>query len=737
MKKRIIILLILITFIGFIPNISGYNVNQAFTGRIRVTDGIKEENIYVFVRDGQYAFCAERGSRGPTTCDGAKNHTFSTDPEEDTAIKVGLAEALRWHQARATDCVREAGICDADGVKKGTYPRYVYSQLAIHKFLSKHVNGATSPAVDLNKKLTFTRYYYGKPDTRNPQTEVSDPKNYPITETIYNKALEELLNVMESSYNTYKTASLSLSSPSISFHVEGNYYVSNTITVNRKNIDHYDYNLKINNKDANGRISRDGEKFTIKIPQDAPELNGATKMNVTLTVTASRDYAYANVRNCKDGSLSAQPIIEEYHGIKTKKYSASASGELVIDECRLKFVNDKQARIELYESLKSQGKDYRNLLDFNKTNVDVVCDKANQVKCNYNNNSSCLSSTLGNTTFDGNNLSCYNNTISKDNQNYYCLTRFEFKNNMSEYKTNFVGPTGQAIKELSVNPIGNGKLITTCYNFSGANSKIFIKYSDYIGDIKFNNESLVYNTNKANELVELKKNGNNYTSEISMDYSFKPIYVKNGTGEKVESNCSECKVLNNGFLTTFMYDIDKVVLPFSITFNNKAFSNIEVKEEKDGACTYTPEYELVKENELELEFREIKINSPFPGKEGDTRRVGSNWCERDASGKIISCSGSSDKNSLVNSMVERNDSYNKNGEEPKYKIVLTPDDIQAIKNYNLETQYDDYTLYCEGEGNECHSRFVDGLKTGTLEYYNTQTGKVENAFKIRNKLIVR
>ena len=133
----------------------------------------------------------------------------------------------------------------------------------------------------------------------------------------------------------------------------------------------------------------------------------------------------------------------------------------------------------------------------------------------------------------------------------------------------------------------------------------------------------------------------------------------------------------------------------------------------------------------------IKINSPFPGKEGDTRRVGSNWCERDASGKIISCSGSSDKNSLVNSMVERNDSYNKNGEEPKYKIVLTPDDIQAIKNYNLETQYDDYTLYCEGEGNECHSRFVDGLKTGTLEYYNTQTGKVENAFKIRNKLIVR
>ncbi len=723
MKKRIIVLLVLLTFICFVPNVLGYKVSKAI--QVNLYQGRTPEFVWVYrSQDGTkpYLFCAKKGAKGPGECNGTSNYEFSTNEVEDGAIKAAIGAALDWHTTKAFEC--ETGLCDKDGIKSNMYPRYLYTQLAIHMFLNEKIKDP-SPNVNTNSNMCINKI--GCNESKDPLLHVGE--------------LNNIISKMDTAYKEYK-ATLSLSSKTLTFKLQDDYYVSNEITVTHTNLASYNANLQINNKDANGRISIDGDKIKIRIPKDAPELNGATKMNVTLTVGASsKTFSIAKVRICNNGK--AQPMVEEYPVSKTKDYdSVTASGELKLelDECesRLESIKDnKKERVELYEDLKSKGKDYKLLLNFDEKDADIICDSTKPVTCNYSNNSSCLSSSLGNTTFNENNISCYNNTISIDTQNYYCLTRFEFKNNMSEYKTDFVGPTGQAIKELSVNPIGSGNLITTCYNFNDSNNKVFIKYSDYIGDIKFNNESLVYNTNKANELVELKKNGNSYTSEISIDYSFKPIYVKNGTGEKVENNCSECKVLNNGFLTTFMYDIDKVVLPFSITFNNKAFSNIEVKEEKDGACTYTPEYELVKENELELEFREIKINSPFPGKEGDTRRVGSNWCERDASGKIISCSGSSDKNSLVNSMVERNDSYNKNGEEPKYKIVLTPDDIQAIKNYNLETQYDDYTLYCEGEGNECHSRFVDGLKTGTLEYYNTQTGKVENAFKIRNKLIVR
>lgn len=126
-----------------------------------------------------------------------------------------------------------------------------------------------------------------------------------------------------------------------------------------------------------------------------------------------------------------------------------------------------------------------------------------------------------------------------------------------------------------------------------------------------------------------------------------------------------------------------------------------------ASCGYTTTPELIGcptgdsecSKQLNLAFRIIDTENPFPGINGTGRTTGSNW-----SGKELEITSA-----------KANNSYNKSKKDPLISIRLTPTNIEAISSkyngYNKDHSYDDFELDCT-EGKECTSSFVTRLLNG-------------------------
>lgn len=132
-------------------------------------------------------------------------------------------------------------------------------------------------------------------------------------------------------------------------------------------------------------------------------------------------------------------------------------------------------------------------------------------------------------------------------------------------------------------------------------------------------------------------------------------------------------------------------------------------------CTYKVKNEIVDKTDykdLNIIYRTISLNDPFPGKDGDTREAGSNWNWQ----PLI------DLNITNNRETETEDMYK--DLDPLYKITLTPSLIKEIRKYNDEQDtksvtyynnkservtgnagYSDFNLTCTG-GTHCLSSFI-------------------------------
>lgn len=113
-------------------------------------------------------------------------------------------------------------------------------------------------------------------------------------------------------------------------------------------------------------------------------------------------------------------------------------------------------------------------------------------------------------------------------------------------------------------------------------------------------------------------------------------------------------------------------------------------------CPYNVVKGVIYDNKYEFLFRVIDTSNPFAGIDGsNTRLTGSNWCFND------DCS--SDNDLVSEKIIYANNSYSN---EPMYSFVLTPNDIQEIRNYNEGHSYDDISnLHCDS-GNNCISEFL-------------------------------
>ena len=450
-----------------------------------------------------------------------------------------------------------------------------------------------------------------------------------------------------------------------------------------------------------------------------------------------------------------------------------------------------------------------------KTKYDVV-GKENNLSCfndkiqiTTNNNSKA-------TAFCFENFNLWN-TLSSAN-NYEYIQSYNFNGNYFK--------SGQMILNRTNSLIAQGKVYKMCYVYGIGINDIIEKdpivdekksYSDYVGDLKFNGTDLggtsgyeefncsgtgnkTYNNGEWC-VKTFTAAGHNDVSYLYLqkyyykNYDLNKVYVNNGTGrEPVSYPCTECKFLGYGFISK-LYNgnnsencsyIDSTrkelglncIVPWSIKFTLKDQETDFTSE----TCTYNIKDEIVDcigdncsgntpKLELQLEFRIIDTDNPFPGKSGQGRTPGSNWrlnnniedfdVNKDGDvtlkdililRKIIAGSvslpetisniekydinkngkvdikdallikeitreetaGISDRLLMESVMDLTNNSYNKNGTGPKYTITLTSDTIKEIRNYNRTNSYDDYNLTCDENGYNCESTFLKDLKEGIV-----------------------
>lgn len=139
-------------------------------------------------------------------------------------------------------------------------------------------------------------------------------------------------------------------------------------------------------------------------------------------------------------------------------------------------------------------------------------------------------------------------------------------------------------------------------------------------------------------------------------------------------------------------------------WNNAA----EIVSKSADACPCDNPDEPVKPNFV---YRTIGLGNKklsFPGINGNGRKAGSNWSDTD----------------IQTVLTDHKDIYKG---EPMYKIVLTPETIKKVRNYNKMTnkQYGEYlNMTCNNDGSACVSSFLNDST------YNV-TGKCASVTKLK------
>ena len=242
---------------------------------------------------------------------------------------------------------------------------------------------------------------------------------------------------------------------------------------------------------------------------------------------------------------------------------------------------------------------------------------------------------------------------------------------------------------------------------------LLIKRSDnlYTSSVNFYlNFPMVIVDKSTGKIVDYFKEFVDSSKSIKMLDSSEPSQY-DFVGRKSEINNLEIDSLRPVYENIYRYNFIGYGIPskfnvkdfgnvyFSVKLNTFIFTEKDKKSidigmisskeiESKGTCKYEIKEEIVDcpsgDCELNLEFRIINTKNPFPGKSGNGRLVGSNWCQED------DCSNTNDTVEEV--IIDANNSYNKKKTSAKYTINLTPSDILDIRKYNKTNAYDDYTI---------------------------------------------
>lgn len=374
--------------------------------------------------------------------------------------------------------------------------------------------------------------------------------------------------------------------------------------------------------------------------------------------------------------------------------TAGTTKEITVEnktECEYKFRSNMtmKERIDLYNLIKSNySQNFNALLDMgNITSVDA-CKNIPITKAYTR---SCLAATSFSdysSDFSDTNLSMY--TESEKYGSYtFCLISYKLENKLGQSTFNNI-KTGQSIISTD-NVVAVGTLNRVCYNFGDDDSVIpDLKLENYVEkDVSMDGVNLI----KSQSLTGPKTN-----QVLSIQYTLPVMYASNKDGKVYYGYCPSgeyCKILGRGIVSKFNLEPSTYNMNFNVTLNDDKFGNLG----PNSDCRYTVENELIDyKNKLSLEFRSVNTDSDalFLSKDGtNDRKIGANWSSKDDRDFVLK---------------EKNNSYNKNNEEPLYKITLTPQEIKKIRENNKTKTYDDYNMTCVDGGTKCISNYLTCLQ---------------------------
>lgn len=245
-----------------------------------------------------------------------------------------------------------------------------------------------------------------------------------------------------------------------------------------------------------------------------------------------------------------------------------------------------------------------------------------------------------------------------------------------------------------------------------------------------------------NLISEGRVNPKNINGLYYLDQSFIDLLKKNNYDATsfLQMNCANTSTYTCGSNNYGIYCYDKGTATNSeSTYNNlKSCIRTKVNEltsQKASykndmlySCNFSSEGYTDDDDDpsgINVIFRPISLNNPFPGKTGNGRNTGYNWCYGN------NCSNTND---IVKSTITYNRSVNTENVyksfDPLYTITLTPGLIKSIRSYNDSHKYDDFNLTCNS-GNKCLSKFI---RNTFKNYFNGCgiSGKTRNLDCARN-----
>lgn len=246
--------------------------------------------------------------------------------------------------------------------------------------------------------------------------------------------------------------------------------------------------------------------------------------------------------------------------------------------------------------------------------------------------------------------------------------------------------------------IKNGTQIASKYETS---IETYIKRLIELGELKLKSiNGIYYFSDSFTKLLE-----NPQSKTASLDFSinnFLSMSCANTSTYSCSSDDNGIYCLNKG---TNQNNEDTYTNAFKSCIDNYVENiNYELTDFKQS-LDYTCDFEAVagKGNPtVNVIFRPISLNNPFPGKDGLGREVGVNW----GHGEDYTADNETIRKIIKNNRdVETDKIYREL--DPLYKITLTPSLIKQIREYNKKNTYDDIkNLKCNSNGEKCTSQFI-------------------------------
>ena len=452
-------------------------------------------------------------------------------------------------------------------------------------------------------------------------------------------------------------------------------------------------------------------------------IENVPKSNVPYTLKEKLKSGYSNETSCSGcessngTTFTVKVNSDEPKTINiTNKKTCRSEFDALSDEDKVSVAK----RLELFKRY-----EYTNLLNFS---LDISKeDPCTNAVCSNSLNIGCLSARTSTPDFSSKNLSCFEEPISVGNLTGYCGFEFKLRNKLDtnssgyNFSSNVYFGTissGQLFLKKTDKTIAKGEVIKTCYVYGGNENESVTdssNYNNYIDNLEFNGLELKDHLDKDSD-VSTVDNFAVYKWTYTSEYYLPKVYAHKGSGSVVyetPSDLSKYKDLGYGLTSK----LNAVEGSTKVDFSFDVISEYIYDEEFEigDVCTYDFNKEIVKNDKLDLEFRIIDVNNPFPGRNGTTRQVGQNW--------TYNGNNSVKNNKLIKSVItDRIDSSYRC--KAKYEITLYPDDLRVIRDYNKVTSYDDYNLICDENGENCKSSFLEMLANGTLSHEGKSIGTI-------------